>query len=154
GVARLVVRELADVCIVDVFYERVGVRRLEVVARDPSLAWACETLKKAPIDRTKPGLRTRSGNTKEPILIQALTPALVAEFAQTEERLKALRALHFKSCMIVPLIARGAWLGVLGIISSARAYRAEDMRLAEALCRRASVSIENARLYFAAKEAI
>jgi len=48
----------------------------------------------------------------------------------------------------VPLIARGRTLGAISLIGESRArFREEDVQMAEELARRASVSIDNARLY-------
>ncbi len=55
--------------------------------------------------------------------------------------------LHF--ALIRPLIARGRTLGALTLVmgDSGRAFRAEDLALAEELAGRAAVALDNARLY-------
>jgi PAS domain S-box-containing protein len=59
------------------------------------------------------------------------------------------------SCMAVPLVVKGAVVGVMTFIAPAqRRYAALDLELAEELARRAALSVENARLYRKAQEAL
>jgi signal transduction histidine kinase len=55
----------------------------------------------------------------------------------------------------VPLIARGEALGVVALVSAERGrYGAADLALAEELARRIALALENARLYYDARQAI
>ncbi|MBJ6761489.1 AAA family ATPase [Myxococcaceae bacterium JPH2] len=67
-----------------------------------------------------------------------------------------LRAMGLGPLMHVPLTARGKTLGVLTFASSATGHRHDeaDLRLAQELARRAAVSIDTARLYGEAQDAI
>jgi PAS domain S-box-containing protein len=154
GIVKLAVRDFAEVCVVDLFREKSGIRRLEVASRDPSLAWACETLKKFPIDWSKPGVLSKAVNDGEPGRVYALTPETLLALAQTEEQVRVLRAFNIKSSLVVPLVTHGDWFGVLGFVSSSRVYGSEDLSLAQALAQRASLAIENARLYLVAQDAL
>jgi len=156
SVAQLAVQEFADVCIVDVFEESGHVRRLKTVSRDPSLAWACDVLTNAPIDRARPYITRAAIETKRPVLMANLSAEQVISFAQNEERRRALRAIDPKSTIVVPLIAHGKTLGVIAFLSStpSRKFREADLYLAEAIAHRAALSIENARLYRAANHAV
>ena len=73
-----------------------------------------------------------------------------------EEHPALLRALGAKSYMCVPLIARGRTLGALTLMTSEgdRRYSAKDLALAEDLAARASMSLDNARLYEQAQLAV
>lgn len=73
-----------------------------------------------------------------------------------EEHPALLRALGAKSYMCLPLMARGRTLGVLTLIASEtnRRYAPKDLALAEDLATRASMSVDNARLYQAAQTAL
>ncbi len=155
-IAELAVRDFGDLCLVDVFEESGEIRRLRTVSRDPALEWACEVLTQLPFDRTRPTFVGTAIETNRPVLMESLSPETVASFAQNEERLRAFRAIDPKSAIVVPLSARGKVLGVIAFVSSAafKRYGSEDLQLAQALALRASLSIENARLYRAAQRAI
>jgi PAS domain S-box-containing protein len=60
-----------------------------------------------------------------------------------------------RSCMAVPLVVKGAVAGAMTFIGSrTRRYKEQDLQLAETLARRAALSVENARLYRKAQEAV
>lgn len=59
------------------------------------------------------------------------------------------------SLIAVPLTAHGALLGAMSfVVSNGRRYKPGDLELAEELGRRAALSLENARLYQRAQEAV
>ncbi len=157
SVARLAVREFADVSFVDLIEESGEIRRLRAASRDPSLDWACAILTNAPLDRNRPCLTWRTLETQRPIMMESLSPETVDSFAQDSPgRLRALRAIDPKSAITVPLMADGRVVGILAFVSSgsSRRFTADDLRLAEALAHRASLAIEKARLYRAAQQAL
>lgn len=153
-IAELAVRELADVCIVDIVGEDGEIRRLKVLARDRRRSWIAEALLRVEIDRQQGHLVGAVLETKKPVFIERVTSELIASWAQGEEHLRALRGLDAKSVVAVPLLAHDKLLGVLALVSSSRAYLPADLDLAQELARRAALSIENAQLYGAAKSAI
>ncbi len=154
-IAELAVRDLADLCIVEVVLDDEEVRPLKVVARDPSKAWLCDLLTHLPLDRNGPYLVRPVFETRQSLLMERPTEQEVASFAQSEEHLRALRAAEIRSMVAVPLVSNEKLLGAITFISStpSRVYGAADVRLAEELARRAALSIDNARLYRAAKRA-
>ncbi len=154
AVAGLVVRDYADVCLLDLA-EGGEPRRLQVASAAPAKAAVCAALERFPLDRSRPHLGLPVLETRRPLLVEHMGPAQLESFAQGEEHLRVLRGLDAKSMMATPLLLRGELLGVLVFISSdpARAYRERDLRVAEALSDRAAVAIENARLYRASVEA-
>ena len=154
--AQLAVRELADFCMVDVVEEDGEIRRLRVVTRDPSKQWLCDSLRNTPINRSCSRLVWSSVETKQPILIERVTPESVASWAQNDEHLRLLQEMEPRSIIVVPLLARGKVFGVLEVVSSTRprAYGQEDLRLIEEVAYRAALAIENARLYRVAERAI
>lgn len=155
GVARLVVRDLADLCIIDVSSAEGDHRRRTVAVRDSSLSWAGDLLARAspdrrPVDRGWPG-----PDAKRPILLEDLPAELIASLALDEDQVRALRAVDPRSVVAVPLAAHDELLGVIILgSSSARAYGPAEVGLAEKLGHRAALSIENARLYRIARRAI
>jgi PAS domain S-box-containing protein len=156
NVARLAVRHLADFCLVDIVEEDGAVRRLKVVSRDPSQGGLCTLLEKMPLDRERHHLARSALETRQPVLMQGLRAETIASLAQSEEHLRVLRAIDPKSIMATPLLVHGKLMGVLTFVSStpSRPYQPRHLRVAEELGRRAALSIENARLYRAARRAI
>jgi PAS domain S-box-containing protein len=148
-VARLIVRDFADWCLLEILEEHEPAWRRKVVSRDPSTADLCAVMEQLPIDRQGPYLFRSLVETKQPMLVEHVSSELLASEAQGPEHLQALRAVNPTSLMAVPLLRHGQLLGVLAFISfsAARRYRQADLRLAEALAERAAVAIENARLY-------
>src|SRR5262249_7872258 len=59
------------------------------------------------------------------------------------------------SCMAAPLVIKGSVVGALSFVAPpARRYAERDLELAEELARRAALSVQNARLYRGAQEAL
>ncbi len=112
--------------------------------------------KEIQLDPTRPHLLRAALDTGRPVLMERVTPEMLQGFAQSEAHLKALRALEPKSILVVPLVAHGNMLGALALISASEShtYRSSDVRLVENLAVRASLAIENARLYGLATRAI
>lgn len=154
--AELAVRELADLCIIDVVEEDGEIRRLRVVARDTSKQRICDSLRHTPIVQGRPQLVWFALETKQPILIERMTPEIIASWAQSDEHLRVLQEMEPRSVIVVPLLARGKVLGVLEVVSSTRlrTYGHDDLRLMEEVAYRAALAIDNARLYRVAERAI
>ena len=74
-IATIAVRDLADVCIVDLIDHDGMDRRLRVVSRDPSMAQLCAVLQQIPIDRERPDLIRTTLATKGVSTIQLKVPA-------------------------------------------------------------------------------
>jgi signal transduction histidine kinase len=94
--------------------------------------------------------------TGEPQVISEITEEHLRSFSQDAEHLELMRAFKLRSGMAVPLIAHDKSIGsisLLGVTPQHR-YGPADLALAQELARRAATSIENARLYREAQEAI
>lgn len=153
----LAVRDLADFCIIDLVQDDGEIRRHRVVCRDPSKQWICESLKQIPIDRSGPGLVWSPLETEQAILIESVTPEVVASsLAQSDEHLRVLQEMELRSIIAVPISARGKVLGVLKVALSnrLRAYGQEELGLMKEVAHRAALAIDNARLYRVAERAI
>ncbi|HEX8824696.1 MAG TPA: PAS domain-containing sensor histidine kinase [Archangium sp.] len=153
--AELVACSLGDCCIVDLVEEDGQVRRLTVAHRDPAKAGLADTLARMPLERRRPYLLASVMRTRRPELISEVLPGFIESIAQSEQHLQALRELNPRSLLCVPLMAHGRFLGALALISShpRRRYGENELRLGEELAYRASLSIDHARLYRAAREA-
>jgi len=81
--------------------------------------------------------------------------AAVARAGQGRETVDAdLGAIGPRSAMIIPLRVRGRVVGVLTLLAKpSKPYRRGDLALAEELAERASLALENARLYAEARRA-
>lgn len=154
-IAELAVRSLADLCIVDLIEDDNEVRRLKVACRDPAKAGVCELLTKMRIDRRRPYLLASAMESQRTVLLQHPSAEIIASLAQSEEHHQALQAAEIHSMVVVPLVTHGRSLGAIAFVSSSdsRIYGPADVRLAEELAQRAALSIENARLYRAARRA-
>ncbi len=153
GIAEIVVRELADLCIVDI-KESGEVWRFRVLAREPSQAATAETLMRIPLDGKQQRMVETVLEAKRPVLVERVTPKDLASWTESEESLRALLDLNVQSILAVPLVAHRDCLGLLVLIASTRSYGPADLFLVEELAHRAALSIENARLYRTAKQAI
>ena len=154
NVAALAVRDIADYCIVDL----VGVEgmpyRFKVTGRDPSRADVCAALGQASLEVGRPFLSAETFRTKKTVFLQSFAPDQLTSFAQSDAHLAALRKADPRSLISLPLLAHNTMLGALTLLSSSRTYGDDDVRLAGELAFRASLAIENARLYRAAQRAI
>ncbi len=154
--AEVAVQELADVCIVDLAEDDGKVRRVRVVSRDPSMAWACDALATLPADRWRPG-RVRSAlEARSFVLMSQLSTEDVDALSQSDVHRQVFEAIGVQSAMAVPLVTHGKLLGaiVLIAVTPSRAYDAHDMLVARELADRAALVVEGALLYNAATRAI
>ena len=154
--ARLAVPELADWCSVDVLEADGSVRRIAVAHADAAKAEIARQLRVYPPDPAGRHPRTRVLRTGRAELIPEITQAGLASAAGSPEQFEVMRRLGYRSCMIVPLVARGRSLGALTFVTaeSGRRYGPPDLSLAQELAARAALAVDNARLYREAQEAL
>jgi PAS domain S-box-containing protein len=155
-VARLAVPYFADWCAVDLLEPDGSLRCLAVAHVNPAkVKLAHELHRRYPPDRKAPYGVWHILRTGQSELVAEITDTMLRDSIQDEERLRIVRELGLKSYMGVPLRVRGKMLGVLTFIAaeSGRKYDAADLTVAEDLAERASIAIENARLYGELREA-
>jgi PAS domain S-box-containing protein len=153
AVTRLAVPALADICIVDALRDDGTRERVAVGHARPEDAALAEHVRLAgPTEGGPLSLALKRG---EPVLIpvvdaQQLLDAMTPDLGQP-----AVQSGTKRSLLAVPLLARGRPLGVIGFfyLHSERRYGPLDVALAEEVCRRAALAIDNARLYQGAEEA-
>jgi PAS domain S-box-containing protein len=155
SVARLAVRDFADWCMVEVMEPYEGLKRLKVECADPTKTALAAELERIPLDRERPYIMKPVVESHEMLLVHRVTPARVEAAAQGPDHLRMLRALEPTSVLSVPLKLRDELLGTLTFVSSraSRLFGTADARLAAAIAERATLAIENARLYRAALHA-
>lgn len=151
-VAQLAVPQLADWCVVHIIEEDGLLKELAVTHINPEkVAWAKELNQKYPIDINDPhgrgaALTLRTG---EPDLLPDIPDEILVVGARDPEHLQMLREVGFSSVMTVPLLVQEQVLGVISFVAaeSGRHYDRTDLMFAQELARRASLAIDNARLY-------
>ena len=155
--ARLAVPRLAQWCVIDGVDEDGEIHPVaalhEDAARQPLLA----ELERLP-PRSWHALHptTRALTTGRPLLIPVVSDEELCAYGFSEERIRVLRALGLSTAMCLPLIVRGQPLGAL-LLASARPgfqYGPRELALAQELAWRASVAVDNARLYRQAQDTI
>jgi PAS domain S-box-containing protein len=93
---------------------------------------------------------------REPLLIPVVTDETMVAYAQNAEHLALLRALSLSSLLYAPLVHDGRVQGAIALFmsGSGRHFGDEDRAIAVEIARRASLALENARLYEAANAAV
>ncbi|MGK2965169.1 MAG: sensor histidine kinase [Tepidiformaceae bacterium] len=157
--ATLVVPRFADWCAIDLIVregERETVDRVAVVHRDPTRSEAVAVIKAARVNPDNPELdgARRTIATGQAILFAEITDEVVAKSNAPQEYLSAMETLGSRSAIVAPLRARGATFGALTFVcgDSGRTYDENDLAVAQHVARRASLSIENSRLYREARK--
>ncbi len=155
SVARVAVRELAELCLVETAEEGRHLPRLEVAHRDPNKAQLADALRRRPRDLAHTSLGLRVLETREPVLLEEITPDYLDSVAIDDDQRRALHDLAPGSLLGVPLLAHGRLLGSMVLIrtTASRRFSMTDLPLAQEVARRASWATENARLYRAAVHA-
>jgi PAS domain S-box-containing protein len=145
----LAVPEIADWCAVDLVDERGARLRVVVAHRDPERLALAERLRRFEPERLDPeqgpGRVVRTGISE---LYPEITDEMLAATARDDEHLEMLRAVGFRSVLLVPLRTRGRTFGVLTLVSaeSMRRFGEGERDFAEQLAARAATAVDNARL--------
>lgn len=157
-VADRVVPYFADWCAIDLTEPgpSQGIERVAMAHCDPAkveLGWQMH--RQYPVAMDAPsGLAKvlRSGKAR---LITDVPLAALGVIAQDPEHLRLLRELGPRSCIVVPLIARGKTLGAVSFLmaESERRYDRADLALAESIAHQVAIAVDNASLYQAEQTA-
>jgi signal transduction histidine kinase/PAS domain-containing protein len=158
NVARLAVPALADCCLVDLMQPEGSLQRVEVATATPEdavLARQAQAFGLMPEGNAQHP-RTQALLRGESLLIERFVPEPALAAPENDPPAQAPPASQGFSFIAVPLVVRGRVLGVLSFFTarSGRRYTAVDLTQMEELARRAALSVENARLYREAQDAI
>lgn len=157
ALVRVASHTMADWAVVILIDEAGTVEHIASAHRDPE---------KEPLTHQLHGqqLRHASGaallwqtvQTGEALLVPEVTDEMMASTARNEEHLALLRALGLTSLLYAPLLGRGRVLGAIALFmaGSGRRFADEDRAIAVEIARRASLTLENARLYREARDAV
>ncbi|MDQ3950553.1 MAG: PAS domain S-box protein, partial [Gemmatimonadota bacterium] len=154
--ARLAVPDLADYCTVDVTEGENNFARLGVAHADPAKEALVHDIARytfGPRPQHHPIVRVLTEG--QPVLMPTIAPEMLEASAADETHRELLRQIGPVSLVSVPLLVSGRILGALTLVTSesGRHYGPDDFALAEELARRASLAVENARLFHAAEQA-
>jgi len=155
---RLAVPSQADYSLLDVLTPEGDVARVGLSHHDPEKqAFLTEALVDTPRGQ---GLRTERGllnmvRSGQPLLWSVITPEFLVEHGVLPHHIEFLKGVDLRSLLVVPLFERDR---VVGAFAWARhtgrpPFDDRDLALAEEVARRASVAVENARLYREAQTA-
>lgn len=147
---KLAVPRVADWCTIEIVEPNGSVQSIEVTHSDPDkIATAKEFRLRYPPDPSEPGGIHEVIRTSRSIVYPEITDEMLEAGTRDPEQLRLARSLGLRSAMIVPLIARGRSMGAITFASaeSGRRFGDADLEFAEDLARRASLAIDNARLY-------
>ena len=153
-IVKLAVDFVGEGCAIDVLEDVGKLKRMRVVHADPSKAGIAEALEQILPERNHPIWQVLEKG--QPLLFREVTSDVLRSVAKDEEHFALLESLGIKSAMLVPLVLRNRIIAVLTLVScrGSRRYDGEDVHVAEELARRASLALDNARLYNVAQDAI
>ncbi|HEY6636931.1 MAG TPA: GAF domain-containing SpoIIE family protein phosphatase [Solirubrobacterales bacterium] len=148
--ARLAVPALGDAAMVDVVTADGLIERFAAQSGGSQVAEMFAKLRQdVPIDPQGPhpvAEVIRTGRTK---YLDALSDEEIDRITTSENERQMLRRHRFKSCMVLPLGARGSVLGALTlwIMRPTKAFDETAQRTAMRLADRAALALDNARLH-------
>ncbi len=150
--ARIVVPELADLCLIDMLVGRdqPKVQRLAVAHRDfeqETFVWDL-TRRWPSAPELRRGIRRVLADGSTEFIPEVTEEILEASFPNPEHR-ERVRELGIASSIIVPIRARGRTLGAITFARTTETARftESEVALAEELTRRAALAVDNARLH-------
>jgi serine phosphatase RsbU (regulator of sigma subunit) len=148
--AKLAVPSLSDVSMIDMVSGDGQIVRLAAWSEGSDAAEQFIQLRaEVPIDPRGPHPVAEVIRTGEPQLLDRLSDQRIDEITTQEEEREALHRHRFRSCLLLPLGARGHVIGcmTLWIMHPAHAFDEVARRTAKRLADRAALSLDNARLH-------
>jgi signal transduction histidine kinase len=153
-VAPLVARELADLVIFFAAQEDGELQRVAAATRDPAQAWVADAVMtdlRSTVSLEHP---VRGVIRDRKPFIRQFAPESLEASAENPEHLRALRAMRFRSVMVVPLEIGDDCHGALGLASAGVPFEQKDLPLALEIGRRCALFMESARLHRSEQAAI
>lgn len=156
-IAKLAVPHIADWCAVDILDERGKLQQVAVAHKDPKkVKWAKELRKKQPIDMSAKSGVANVLRTGKPELYPLITDELLRASSKSEKEYKLTKSIGFTSAIVVPILSHRQPVGAITLVTAEtnRHYNEADLLMAKELATRASVAIQNSKLYKGSQEAI
>jgi serine phosphatase RsbU (regulator of sigma subunit) len=148
--ADLAVPSLGDVAMVDMLQADGSILRVAARSSGSEVADIFVRLRAdAPIDPHGPHPVAEVIRTGRTVALDALTDEEIDEITTRESERAVLRKHRFRSCIVLPLGARGSVLGALTlwIMGPTEAFDDTARRTAKRLADRAALALDNARLH-------
>lgn len=151
SITQLAVPQMADLCIVDEV-EDGALRGVAVHAIDQTVVervrkMRCDFPLRLAADNPHPVARVAVEG--RPMLVQ-LDDRRIDALVEVPEQADNLKALGYRSAVVVPLRARGRTLGVMSFVrlgDDVKPYLPEDRELAVEVARKAALALDGARLF-------
>jgi signal transduction histidine kinase len=144
ALAKLIVPNLAELCVIDLDDGEGSLIRSAVRHRDPVRMEALASLC---------GVREHVPESVVRIMSERM-PRLIGSASSISESI-GLPSEELRSLMAVPMVSRGVTLGILIAAANAeRPFTQDDLALFAELARHASLAIDNARLYLRSQQAV
>ncbi|MDP9149136.1 MAG: PAS domain-containing protein, partial [Myxococcota bacterium] len=154
--AKMAVSEIADSCSISLRQTGGALGEVVVVHKDDAQVALLRSVHGLGYDPQAPTGPPRVLRTGEPELVERVTDETLKKLARNQEQLGWMRRLNLQSWIGVPLKRQRDTVGALfvALTTPGRRYTSADVPLLEELGRRASIAIENARLYREAQIAV
>jgi PAS domain S-box-containing protein len=156
-VARLAIPQLGQWCLVDRVDDAGQLHRAAWVHQEPARQELLRELAElAPPDWSSPQPTVRVLGTGRPLLADEALAALRHAGDRDARYPELLRRLGTRTALALPISVRGQTLAALLLVSDTPGfqYGPHELALARELARRASVAMDNARLYRQSQEAV
>jgi PAS domain S-box-containing protein len=157
ALVRVASTTLADWAVVILIDEDGVVQHIASAHRDPAKEPLTRRLHERQLQHASGAtLLWQSIQSGEPLLLPVVTDEMMVQSARDEGHLELLRALGLSSLLYAPLASRGRVQGVIALFmaETGRRFGEEDRAIAVEIARRASLALENARLYREAHDAV
>jgi PAS domain S-box-containing protein len=150
-VANLAVPRIADWCVVDMVKETGGFEEVAIAHVDQrKVKWAKKYREEFPVNpNAVSGVANVVASGKSEFY-PIITDEILVKGALNKRHLKLMRKIGFGSVIVVPLFRENKTVGAISLVmdsSSGRRFNETDLHLAQQLSSRASLAIENSRLY-------
>jgi len=149
-VAQRAVPMVADWCRVDLLREDGMLYPLVITHIDPEkVAWAYQLSETTPFDPDAPTGVAAVIRTRTSEFFPSIPDDLLAAAAKDEQELALIRSIGLSSAITVPLVVQKQGIGAITLVTTEtkRHYTPTDLAMAEELASRASLAMENARIY-------
>jgi PAS domain S-box-containing protein len=158
SIAALLVPQLADWCVIDVFESAEGKPKPVALrhAHQERQKWAEEVSKLYPTDWDSPIGLAKVLKTGQSEMYTDISDEMLKRGAKDAKHLELLRSVGMKSVILVPIIGTdNKPIGTLSLIAAeiGRNFTQADLNLAEELGRRAGLAIDRARFFESEKAA-
>lgn len=154
-IGNLLVRQLADWCIIDRLVEEEDGRLVRVVRSRPAQAQACASIARSPVDPGRPrGFWRELGSGVR--WVGDVERDGLESLVREPEDLRLIAALDPRSIVVAPISGRGRVGGTIAIGTSgaSRPFDATDAKLLERLAGIIALTDENIRLHRALEAAV